>query len=237
MNFSLDIVIPVFNEQENIIKTVQNVKEATSLVTKVSIFIVDDGSTDDSVSIIKSLAYANPEIKFLINKDNVGLGRSVQNGIALGSGDYVMEVHGKNDITSFELAKIINHIGECDLVIPFILNQHERSVLRQVISKIFVFILNKTFFLKIKYFNHYVVYKRRDLNLFKIKTHSYFFQAETIIRLIKKHNKSYVEVGVNDIYKSANKTNAFRIGNIIGVCTAYIKLLVDIYFVIIFSLM
>ena len=49
--------------------------------------IIDDGSTDDSLEFIKS--YDDPRIKLVINKENIGLTKSLNKGFDLAQGEYI----------------------------------------------------------------------------------------------------------------------------------------------------
>lgn len=51
--------------------------------------IVDDGSTDDSVSIIRSWVSRYPQIRFLQNENNIGFHRSFQRALAAATCDFV----------------------------------------------------------------------------------------------------------------------------------------------------
>ncbi len=49
--------------------------------------IIDDGSTDSSVEIIRS--YADPRIRLIQNEENIGLSRSLNKGLKLAIGEYI----------------------------------------------------------------------------------------------------------------------------------------------------
>ncbi len=49
--------------------------------------IIDDGSTDSSVEIIRS--YADPRIRLIQNEENIGLSRSLNKGLKLARGEYI----------------------------------------------------------------------------------------------------------------------------------------------------
>jgi glycosyltransferase involved in cell wall biosynthesis len=89
---TLSIVIPVFNEEKFIAKTVKRVFAADSLNIKKEIIIVDDGSKDKTPSILKSIErkYKGESIKIKIKKDNEGKGAALKDGFLMTSGDIVL---------------------------------------------------------------------------------------------------------------------------------------------------
>ena len=72
----ITIVIPVFNEEESISKTLLNLKNISGID---EIIVVDDGSTDNSYYIMKNIS----GIKFIHHKENSGYGASTKGNIVL----------------------------------------------------------------------------------------------------------------------------------------------------------
>lgn len=82
----VSVVIPVYNEERTIgeiIRRVQAVPVATQII------VVDDGSTDGTVSVLSALA-ENGAIVLVTHPDNRGKGAAVQSGLSRVSGDVVI---------------------------------------------------------------------------------------------------------------------------------------------------
>ena len=110
----LSIVIPIFNEEKNIVKLFKKLKKINlnNIGFKKEIIAIDDGSTDKSLSILKKIS----GIKVL-KQNNYGKGKAVQYGIKKSSGNYViiqdgdLEYDPKDIIRMCKLLKNENKIS------------------------------------------------------------------------------------------------------------------------------
>lgn len=91
----ISIVIPVYNEEEFIEKTIQEVINSDTLGLKKEIISVDDGSRDKTSSILKKLEnkFKNAkdfELEVIIQKINRGKGSALKKGFLASTGDVVL---------------------------------------------------------------------------------------------------------------------------------------------------
>lgn len=87
----LSIVIPVYNEKDNlplIYNEIVSVMKAIAMAFE--IIFVDDGSTDESILIIKELAQRDQRVKFLSLSRNFGQQATITAGLDHASGDAVI---------------------------------------------------------------------------------------------------------------------------------------------------
>lgn len=81
----LSIIIPVYNEEKTIAKIIDRVNAVKIPGVQKEVIVVDDGSTDKTVSKINK-----NKVKFFENPVNMGKGAAVKNGIDHATGDYVI---------------------------------------------------------------------------------------------------------------------------------------------------
>jgi glycosyltransferase involved in cell wall biosynthesis len=84
---TLTVVMPNFNHAHCINEALEAI-EAQSF-RPLEVIVIDDGSTDDSTSVIEQSAKRYPIIRLLRNERNMGVVFSVNRGLQEASGDYV----------------------------------------------------------------------------------------------------------------------------------------------------
>jgi len=81
----LSIIIPVFNEEKTISELIKAVVDVKIPHVEKEIIVVDDGSTDGTISKIPTAG-----IKFIKHDKNQGKGAAVKTGIDNATGDYII---------------------------------------------------------------------------------------------------------------------------------------------------
>ena len=91
---NLSIVIPCYNEAQNIEKLFEKIKNLLNRDSNIEIIIVDNGSTDNTAHIIKnSNLYNENKIKILNVKENIGYGHGIMSGVKIASGEFIGWCH------------------------------------------------------------------------------------------------------------------------------------------------
>lgn len=87
----LTIIIPVFNEQHTVVKTLAMIEEVNLKGIEKEIIVVDDGSSDDTAKNV-SFYLKNRKEKsvFLQHKKNLGKGAAIKTGLSHATGDYIL---------------------------------------------------------------------------------------------------------------------------------------------------
>ncbi len=80
---NLSIIIPVYNEEGAIKKTIEEIKTVIEKIPNIEIIIVDDGSFDNTHQVLKTLN--SPNIRTITHPTNKGYGAALKTGIRTAS--------------------------------------------------------------------------------------------------------------------------------------------------------
>jgi glycosyltransferase involved in cell wall biosynthesis len=81
----LMVVVPIYNEERLLPRLLSELSAAKKLLTNTDFLIVNDGSTDNSLSILST----NHDIEFMNLPSNLGKGGAVRAGIANANSDFI----------------------------------------------------------------------------------------------------------------------------------------------------
>ncbi|AEH45999.1 glycosyl transferase family 2 [Thermodesulfatator indicus DSM 15286] len=109
----LSIVIPVFNEEENIPLLLENIEKALKNFKKAfEVIIVDDGSTDNSLKILKELKPKYPWLKIVALRRNFGQSAAFTAGIDHAKGKVIVTMDGDLQNDPRDIPKLLEKIEE-----------------------------------------------------------------------------------------------------------------------------
>ena len=86
---NLSIVLPTYNEKDNIIDLINKIKDVIKNHSH-EIIVVDDNSPDDTFEVCKKYFIDDENIKMILRKSNHGLANSIREGIENAKGDYIV---------------------------------------------------------------------------------------------------------------------------------------------------
>ncbi len=119
--YSVSIVIPIYNEEKRIRNTISRILEYFQKKSiTYELIIVDDGSTDGSLSAIKEICSGKDiNLHFLHNIKNMGKGYSVKRGAMFSRGDIVLFTDADLSVSIEEYDKLEKSILEENYDIAF----------------------------------------------------------------------------------------------------------------------
>lgn len=131
----ISVVIPVMNEEDNIKPLFDAVKNALD-GRDFEAVVVDDGSTDRTVEVMRELA--DERFRIVVLKKNYGQSNAMSAGIAQAEGDYIVTMDGDLQNDPSDIPMMIEKLEKegWDLVHGKRANRQDGMFLRKVPSKI-----------------------------------------------------------------------------------------------------
>jgi glycosyltransferase involved in cell wall biosynthesis len=109
---TISVIIPVFNEEENVKKLHDEVVDTcTGHEIPYEVIFVDDGSSDKTARIIKSLK----PVRLIRLRKNFGQTSATDAGIKAAQNDYIITMDGDGQNDPADIPKLIAHLEENDL--------------------------------------------------------------------------------------------------------------------------
>lgn len=136
MDYKFTIIVPVFNEADNLIRVeTELISYINTIKIATKVLLVNDGSTDDSQSLIEAICKRNENFDYILLSKNNGLSAALKAGIE--QVDTILTGYIDADLQTspndFDL--LLEYIDTYDLVTGFRSNRKDTRV-KKVISKV-----------------------------------------------------------------------------------------------------
>lgn len=123
---SYSVVIPMKNEAKNIVPLIEELKGVMDTLHKPwEAIIVDDGSTDDTLSILKDLSKKHHFLRILSFSKNAGQSSAFDAGFKKAQGEYIITLDGDRQNDPNDIPTLILAIEDCDLVCGIRKKRHD----------------------------------------------------------------------------------------------------------------
>lgn len=136
------VVIPVYNEEENVPLLIEAVHQVMKNVPY-ELILIDDCSTDQTRQAIKQ--FANPQVVLIELKKNYGQSSALMAGFDFATGDYIITLDGDMQNDPIDIPMMVQKLeeGDYDMVIGRRAKRQD-SLIRTFPSKIANAIIRKT---------------------------------------------------------------------------------------------
>ena len=76
----ISVIIPMYNEEDNVLRTLIEVNSIMKDYVDYEIIVVDDGSEDDTFRLAEEISSHNPHVVVYKQPVNMGMGRALRTG-------------------------------------------------------------------------------------------------------------------------------------------------------------
>ena len=163
------IIIPIYNEADNIVKLSDSILNALSNL-EYEVLFINDGSTDDSESIIEKITQKHSNIHMINLRRNYGQTAAMQAGFDHAKGEIVIPMDGDLQNDPQDIPILINKIHEgYDVVSGWRKERLDKKLTRIIPSKIANHLISKISGLHLHDFGCTLkAYKKEVLNDIKL---------------------------------------------------------------------
>lgn len=148
------------------------------------LLILDSGSTDGTIEIIRKLESENSRIRATVFSSGYDLGKKYMEGVRMATKKYVAYIPGDDETDHDSITKIFQAVGSADIILTYTINPIVRSLKRRIISKLYTFILNTLFGMKIKYYNGTCIFPTDAVKKLTLVSTNFSYMSEIVLRLV-----------------------------------------------------
>jgi glycosyltransferase involved in cell wall biosynthesis len=110
---AVTVVIPIFNEEENIPPLYQDLKAfMEEMGVKYEVIFIDDGSDDSSNEILQSLAQEDKGIKVIQFRKNFGQTAAIAAGVEYAQGEVIVTMDGDGQNDPRDIPRLLDKLGQ-----------------------------------------------------------------------------------------------------------------------------
>ncbi len=129
----VSVIIPVFNEQENISELIARLTTVLGASQKnYEVILVDDGSKDRSFSMLKDLAKSDPHLKVIRFNRNYGQHNAIFAGFAEAKGSVIVTLDADLQNPPEEIPKLLAKMAEGYEVVGGYRQNRQDSIFRKI---------------------------------------------------------------------------------------------------------
>ena len=142
---SISIVIPSYNESENINELYKRITEVIKKIniTKYEIIFVENGSKDNSLELLKKINSKNKSVKIISLSRNFGYQSAIAVGLKYSENDYVCVMDGDLQDPPEMILKFIDKMKEGYDVVYGIRSKRKTSFFKKIFYNLFYEIYSK----------------------------------------------------------------------------------------------
>jgi glycosyltransferase involved in cell wall biosynthesis len=201
----ISIVLPCYNEEENVENVaIRAAGIAGQIAQESEVIIVDDGSVDRTGEIAEGLRDKNPNIRVIRHSKNRGYGAALRSGFESATKDLVFYTDGDGQFDVSEITKILPLIEEYDIVTGYRIERSDKFM-RRLNGFLWTRMVNLLFGLKLRDIDcAFKLYRKEVLDRISLDSEGALIDTEIYARA-RRLGFTIGEVGVHHYPRTAGQ--------------------------------
>lgn len=212
---SLSAFFPCYNDAPTIAGLVRAVDATlTRLGIAHEVIVVNDGSTDDSLAVLRALEAELPVLRVVDHGTNRGYGGALRSGFAAARGEWVFYTDGDGQYDPTEVAGLVAHVSDdVDVVQGFKLGRNDHWI-RTVVGRAYHHTVRLAFGLPVRDTDcDFRLIRASALDRVALR-HSSGVICVEMLRKLDRSGARFVEVGVHHYARPHGRSQFFRFGRV-----------------------
>jgi glycosyltransferase involved in cell wall biosynthesis len=186
--YSISFVIPMYNEADNIEETLGRVTAFSRAVADdYEVIVADDASKDAGAAIVRRIAAADARVKLITLAKNTKFGGALAAGLSAASKDIVIYTDSDLPVKEEDIRKGLALLERCDIVTGCSMAIKDAAIKRIIMSKVYNFLVQLLFGLRIKDINSgFKIYRRDAIKDLDLISKSPFVDVEIFAEAARK---------------------------------------------------
>jgi len=198
------IIVPCYNEEETIATTIEKLKDVNIDCEK-EILVVDDGSTDNSASIVEKIK----GVRLVRHNKNMGKGAAVKTGVKLATGDIAVIQDADLEYLPEEIPKLIKPLFEKKADVVYgsrFLGSHKGMSASHIIGNKILSLATRILYRVgiTDVMTGHKAFLREALDNVELEAKRFEFEPEVTAKMLREHYR-IIEVPITYEYRKSGK--------------------------------
>lgn len=210
----LSIIIPVYNERDTVLKLIGKVEKANVLNLEKEVILIDDGSTDGTKNILKTL---KNKYRIIYHQKNLGKGAALRTGFKQAQGNIILIQDADLELNPGNYPQLLRPILENKSSIVYGSRYHQSnpSIYKSHYWGVKILSLLTNLFYGSSLsdvYCGYKVFKSSALKNLKLESNGFEIEQELTVKFLKK-NYQILEVPIDYYPRKFEQGKKIRVTN------------------------